>query len=575
MLTLLFTSDSTIIDTVQIYEIPEIVQYQDGMSVTGMIIPRYYERSIGDVLANLPITALSYGFAGLNGVASKGAKPYYTRILLNGRQQRDDFIGYFNIDELALHSFRQVAYGQNIVGSGLSSMNFESKVNRYDKPYSYARFAFGSFQRNEYGIDLTRAITNELGLYASGEYDRRNGFRDHTDTERLSVYAHLYYNHFFPARLDLFYSDRDYGFPGTTLEPIEGRQEDEFLDISATVAPGHSVMNFFYNVRNTEYADSENANFLGYHTKQLGVNLAHHYELIGVAVDYGVASCFLRVNGTVTSYTDVPLELWARLSKTLHPVALQFAGYFSKAGDHENFYCPKLELDYDVYGFTHLYLLLSRDARAPSDLETNADYDTLNPYFQIDGKEDLASEYCWIQEVGLRRDQFSLGYYRFNYDDFITVIEGPANQYEYTNIDAWVITGCDAHLDVPLRFCDTDSSRTIVIVVGASGNIIFEGDSVPFTPSYRIGGHLSFTKDTRRFGFGAAIRGEVYGRNIDLQGQESPGFAVISAAGLVKFMGLSVVARINNVLDEAYAYVPYYPMPGRNYDVSVKWEFWD
>jgi outer membrane receptor protein involved in Fe transport len=254
---------------------------------------------------------------------------------------------------------------------------------------------------------------------------------------------------------------------------------------------------------------------------------------------------------------------------------LQFAGYFSKAGDHENFYCPKLELDYDVYGFTHLYLLLSRDARAPSDLETNADYDTLNPYFQIDGKEDLASEYCWIQEVGLRRDQFSLGYYRFNYDDFITVIEGPANQYEYTNIDAWVITGCDAHLDVPLRFCDTDSSRTIVIVVGASGNIIFEGDSVPFTPSYRIGGHLSFTRDTRRFGFGAAIRGEVYGRNIDLQGQESPGFAVISAAGLVKFMGLSVVARINNVLDEAYAYVPYYPMPGRNYDVSVKWEFWD
>jgi outer membrane cobalamin receptor len=44
---------------------------------------------------------------------------------------------------------------------------------------------------------------------------------------------------------------------------------------------------------------------------------------------------------------------------------------------------------------------------------------------------------------------------------------------------------------------------------------------------------------------------------------------------MVKFMGLSIVGRVNNILDEEYAFIPGYPMPPRNYDVSIKWEFWD
>ena len=48
-----------------------------------------------------------------------------------------------------------------------------------------------------------------------------------------------------------------------------------------------------------------------------------------------------------------------------------------------------------------------------------------------------------------------------------------------------------------------------------------------------------------------------------------------SATGLIKFMNLSCTLRLNNVFDEDYAYVPLYPMPPRNFNVSIKWEFWD
>ena len=575
MLILLFASDSTSVDTAQTYEIPEIVQFENGLFTVREIIPQYYEHTVGDVLLNLPITAFSYGFTGVNGVSFRGAKPSYTRIYLNGRQQRDDFTGYFNLVQLPFSSVEKVTNGQSIVGSESSSLDFQSKVNRYDRPYSFARFTFGSFQSNGYGIDLTRAITNDLGLYMGGEYHTTDGFRDHADAERLSVYAHMYYNRFFPARLDLFYSEHDYGFPGSINQPIEGRQRHGFLDISSTVAFRNSVMNFFYDAKRIEYADSQNVISIDNRTKQFGADLAYHHDLLGFGVNYGMASYFLAVDGTVTSYNDIPLDLWVRLSREFQLLSFGVAGYFGKADDHEDFYCPKLEVGYALYESNRLCLSFGRDARAPSDLEINAVFDTLNPYFLAEGNSSLVSEYCWIQEISVRGDQYGAGYYRFDYDDFLTISARSGNYYEFVNIDSWVISGCEAYFDLPLLFHDTDSNRTVTLVVGGSGNIIFEGDSVPYVPTYHGSGHLSVTRETDRFSFGIAVRGELCGTRHDISGENISGFAVMSVAGLVKFMGLSCVVRVNNVFDEEYAYIPYYPMAPINYDVSIKWEFWD
>jgi outer membrane receptor protein involved in Fe transport len=488
---------------------------------------------------------------------------------------QDDLTGYFNLTQLSQNSFESVAHGQSVIGSESGSLNFESKVNRYDKPYSYARFMFGSFQSNTYGIDFTRAVTNDLGLYVSGQYYKTAGFREHTDAQRSSVYTNVYYNRFFPARLDMFYSNYDYGFPGSSLEAVEGRQKDRFLDVSTTLSFRHSVMNFFYNARSAVYADSQNARFVEHYLKQYGAALGRHHDLLGIELDYGVTSYFLDIDGTLTSYSDVPLYLWARLSKAVQKFSFQAAGYFATADDHENFYCPKVAAGYDFHGSTQLYVSLARDARAPSDLELNAMFDTLNPYFTVAGNRDLVSEYCWIQEFGVRSDHYAVSYYRRDYENFISINAGSLDYYEYVNTDSWLIAGCEAFFDFPVRFYNTDSSRTFSLIFGGSGNILFDGDSVPFTPDYVLGGHLSFTRDTERFGFGAALVGEMYGKRFDLSGQEMPGFGVISAAGFVRFMDLSVVARINNIFDEYYEYVAHYPMPPRSYDFSVKWEFWD
>ncbi len=575
MLIFLLTNDSTSVDTVQTYEIPEIVSYTDGISIVREVMPRYYEQSIADMLENLPGTMISYGFMDMNGIRFRGAHPYYTRIYLNGRQQRDDLMGYLNLAQLSLNSIEKATYGPGMAGNTVSSLNLESKVNRYDRPYSYANFRFGSFGTNIYGMELTRAITNDLGLTMTGEFHKTDGYRDNTDADRLSIYANIYYNHFFPARLDLFYSEHNYGFPGTVDQSLGGRQKDKFFDISTTASQQQSFVNFFYSARNIEYVDSLNFETIEDRLKQTGAEVSYHRDIFGAGVDYGLAGYFVIADGTLRYFMDFPLDIWARVSKTFDRLSFQATGYFGKAGDHRIFLLPKFETGYNFYKSMQFYLSLWGDARAPSDIELEAMFDTLNPYFRVAGNSDLVPEYCWGQEVGVRGDRYAVSFYRFDYDNFITVSVDSADYYQYANIDTWLITGCDASFDFPLRFYGNDSNRIVSLVLGGSGNLIFDGDSVPFTPQYQLGGRLSLTRELGRFGFGVATSAVVYGRRIDLSGQEFSGFIVCSVAGLVKFLGLAVVARVNNLFNEDYAYIPQYPMPLRNYDVSVKWEFWD
>ena len=159
MLILLTETDSTGVDTLKTYAVPEIVSFHDGMHIIGETVPDYHEQSITDMLIDFPVTQYSYG-EWIGAATTKGRKPSYTHIYVNGRRQPTDATGYFNLAQLPLHFFERLSYGNSVTGAGLSCYNFESKLNRYNKPYSYARFTFGSFRSNIYEMDLTRAIAD-------------------------------------------------------------------------------------------------------------------------------------------------------------------------------------------------------------------------------------------------------------------------------------------------------------------------------------------------------------------------------------------------------------------------------
>jgi outer membrane cobalamin receptor len=569
-------SDSTSVDTLKTYEIPVIVDFQDGLNTKSETAPEFYDRSITDVLRGFPVVYFSSGPDQMNFITNKGRKPSYTGIYVNGHALPDMLTGHFNLTLLPLHFFEKVEGGRTVSGAELSSVNLISRLNRYEEPYSYVDFMIGSYGSSRYVLDLTRALTNDLGFYLSGSYYTSDGYRDNGDAERSSIYSNIYYNHFFPVRFDLFYVGSDYGVPGSTVTPVNGRQEDSWLDVSGTVGIGRTAVTLFYDYENIYYDDTVHGKSLAIRSDHFGALIARFDTVLDVTLDYGLSGFLSAFDGGASFPTSLNrFDLWTRIQQDLGLFFWQAGGYFESASDHDYFFCPHIEAGIDLWQFASLNAALSRDARAPSLFENWAPFDTLNPYLRIAGNPTLVPEYCWVKEIGLRGSNFLLNFYRLDYINYITVNTDSTDYYIYESLANFQTSGLEGFLNYPVRLYNADSSVMTKFTIGLNGNAFFDGDSIPYVPEYNAGAILSVERATERLSLGLAVSGELWGTRHDVLGEEFDGFSVLSVAGMIKFITLSFIARIDNVLDTAYERIPYYPMPMRNLDVAIKWEFWD
>jgi len=576
MIIFLVNGDSAVSDTVKTYEIPEIVYSCHDMSVAGEITAGFYDRSVSDMLLGLPFVPISCGFGQVGTMVNKGRKPNYTRIYLNGHPLHDHPLGYVNLGLLPPNFSEKLSFGQISAGSELSCVNLVSGTNRYERPYSRVHFMFGSFGSNIYGFDLTRGVTDDLGFYLSGSYYKTGGHRQNADTQVMSLYSHIYLDYSLPMRLDLFYANDDYGFPGSTTLPLGGRQKDHLLDVSGTVGLGRGVLTLAYDRRTLDYSDTLYEKSLHIAVDHFGLLFERHDTLLGTAVDYGASGFVTLLDGGSYPPTGLhKLDAWSRLTKSVGRGFLRASGNVEPANYHETFWRPKIELGMYLSGSAYVSAALSRDARAPSDFERWAPFDSLNPYFAVAGNELLSPEYCWVEEIGLRGRVLFLNLYRLRFDDYITVYRVSDDYYRYRNLERWETSGLEGYVQLPLRLYNPDSSTMTEFAVSLGGNVLMSGDSMPYVPHNYVGAAISARRETTRFSFGIALHGEFSSNRRDLSGAEYSGYGVYSAAGFVKFMSLSCALRLNNAFDEDYACVPYYPMPPRNFDVSIKWEFWD
>ncbi len=574
---LLTNGDSVATDSMKHYEIPEVIEPFGETNPVGNMTAGYSEHTTLDILKNLPVVPLSYGYGIWSTVMNKGRAPSYTRVSVNGHLINTYPFGYVSLGLLPLHAFDRVLFGQHAGGAEFSSINFVSKINRYDRPYSFVHFTFGSFESNTYGFDLTRGITDKLGFYLSGAHYETGGHRENSDVRTLSAYSNIYMNYWLPVRLDVFYVNSDYGFPGSIQLPVEGRQKEEFLDISGTTKWGNEIFTLFYERRIVDYRDTVYDKTWGVQVDHVGARSEGSDTLLDFVLDYG-ASAFVTMIAGELFLPEISngFDVWARLERSFGRGFARAAGKFGRSSYHDNniFMLPRIELGMKVLGAA-VYAALSRDTRGPTDMEQWAPYDTLNPYLLIAGNSLLEPEYCWCGEIGLRSDAFMLNAYRVTFSNNITVFQEFPGFYQYGNLDTWEMQGIEAYANFPLRAYSSDSSKMTEFALGLAGNVTVSQDSLRRFPRYFTGAFLALRRETPRFGFGVRLRAEYSSETYDIFGAEYAGYTVFSVAGLVKFMALSCVLRLNNVFDEDYAYVSFYPMAPRNFDVSVKWEFLD
>jgi outer membrane cobalamin receptor len=123
---------------------------------------------------------------------------------------------------------------------------------------------------------------------------------------------------------------------------------------------------------------------------------------------------------------------------------------------------------------------------------------------------------------------------------------------------------------------DTSNQSSAAISTGLSGNYLFSGDSLPFIPRSNARAFITLERETPRFGVGLTLRGEYVGERQDRTGQvHGDNVALLSFIGTLRFVTLSFIFRIDNVLDDTYAYINGYENAPRNGRFSIKWEFWD
>ena len=573
----LANGDSVVTDSMIHYAIPEIVEPLGESNQVGGIEAAYNEQTTLDILKNLPFVPLSYGYGIWSTVMSEGRGPSYTRVSVNGHPINMYPFGYVNLGLLPLHAIDRVLFGQHAGGAAFSNIDFVSKINRYERPYSLAHFMFGSFESNTYGFDLTRGITDKLGLFLSGTHYETDGHRENSDARTLSAYSNVYINYLLPIRLDVFYVNSDFGFPGSIQLPVAGRQKEEFLDISGTARLREEILTLFYERHTMDYRDTVYDKTWGVQVDHIGARSEGSDTLLDFQLDYGASACVTMMAGeSFLPEISNGFDVWARLERSFGRVFARAAGKFERSSYHDNdiFLLPRIELGMKVLGAA-VYTALSRNTRGPTDMEKWAPYDTLNPYLMIAGNSLLKPENCWCGEIGLRSDGLILNAYRLMFSDYITVFSDGTGYYTYGNLETWEMNGLEGYLNLPMRTYNADSTTMTEFAVGLTGNALLSQDSVPYFPNLNGGALASFKRETPRFGFGIALRVEYSSERVDYRNVEYPGYTVLSSAGFVRFISLSCAVRVNNLFNEEYAYLPFYPMAPRNFDVSVKWEFWD
>jgi len=577
------TVDSLTADSLLVYEVPEIIHFYPCDTATPYTIACMtktnvftgYDQSLTDYFFITPLTLHIYGIGQLSMIAQRGQNPEHTALFLNGHRLSNPLFGYFNTVVLPVQFFESMSIGGDAMTSSSQSINFTSKINRYDKPFSYVNYTFGNFGNSMYNIDFTRPITNDIGFYLSALYQKFDGYSEHDDFQMTSFYTNWYYNQILPTRFDIVYFSNDYGLPNSPVDTLYGRGKETFVDASFVAGLNNHRVAVYYSMNENDYSEPFAHTSL---IKNYGVHTRSNHVVHDFIVRYGCMAQRSTIKSDLLGPHNINgCALWLQVEKSFKRFFLTVANRGEWISNHDILYLPQIIFGLDIYDSTYVTGAVSRHFRTPSIVETYESNSIPYPYYPIQGNNDLLPEYYWIQELGIRKkNSFVINFYKYDFTNRIVTQLDDEGFYIPQNIESWQTIGVEGYLEVPFYVRrHGDGNSLTEISAGCSGNYLFKGDSLYLVPKDVSSLYLTLRRLTERFSFSALIKERFIGIRHDVSGQTLNSFSLFSIAGTIKFITLSCTLTLDNILDESYDYIPNYSMPPRSFALSIKWEFWD
>lgn len=505
----------------------------------------------------------------------RGQSAKLTKIFLNNHVLSNQLFGDFTLNGLNVHVTERISLMNDRMYA--TEIDIATKINRYDRPFSFIQFTTGSFGSSRYSADLSRPLTSNLGFYLSGLYWNTTGHRPNAHYELSSFYTNVYWNKFLPARFDIVYLSGTSGFPGSDQDTLSGTVANEFIDASFCTGNEHHKLTVYFNTSNQEYSNLSIALPFENTVKNYGFAFANQHINKRFVVSYRLAGALSKIQSSpYGSHTANSLSLWIEINKKLNRFIFSGSNLLEFSNTEDFFTMPKLNLGIDVFDSIFIWGSVSKHYRQPSIAETRAPDSIFAPYYTLIGNEDLKTEYYWAQEISIRKRTSSITMYRYDYDDRITVYADSNSHYSPRNVDSCQTVGIESSLmqRIYLRQ-NVDKETATQVIVGYWGNYIFQGDTLPLTPKSHSTIYAAFETRSHKFTFGVTLSEQFIGYRQDFLGNKIENSRIFSALGYVRLFDLHLAFGCNNILDEDYFSVPTYNMPSRNYNFSVKWNFWD
>jgi hypothetical protein len=582
MFIMLMDIDSSKVDSLKTYEIPAIINFRFDSSsiyrtidIKEEIVPDYFDLHIPDALFETPLLVNESGAVQPFMIFYKDQIITFPYIFLNNHTLYNHLSGRFDLDRLNVQIIEKIVLsGDQMHTPGL---NITTKINRYDRPFSFVQYTTGQYGSNLYSADLSRPLSDDLGFYLNGTHWTGNGHRPNTDYAINSFYSNFYWQRMIPLRLDFVYFSKTAGFPGSDQDTLEGSLKKDFVDASLCTGNEHHKLAFNYNVSSDEYSNINSQPSFYNNVKNIGIDMINHHDFQGFECEYRLAGALSLINSDAYgSYNENSVTLWARSTKRANKFILSGSGLFNLRNTEDLYIMPKFITGIEILDSVFVYGSLAKYYRPPSICETHTADSIVAAYYPLVGNADLRTEYYWSQELSIKRKDASMTIYKRDYDDRIILHAHNTSQYILQNVESWQTIGIESSLAARLYLNkNPDKETTTMMAVSYHGNYIFKGDTIPLLPKGYSSVDLTFERETRNFTLGASFCEQFIDQRKDILSNNIEAARVFSAVGYIRLLDLYISFRCNNVFNEEYFYMPYYTMPLRNYSLSIKWNFWD
>ncbi|HEX7319960.1 MAG TPA: TonB-dependent receptor [bacterium] len=546
------TADTTKKDTIWIYEIPDIVALKgknaldNTVAEVPVLLSPVYQYTTPEVFLSSPFFLLKKNNSVL--LASHSCDPLQTGYYLNSHPLNDRFSGFVDLNAVPVSCPDSIAAFKN-TGGNLLDIDLKSKVNRYERPFSVINFTTLG-DNTIYNIDFTRALTNDMGLFFSGLYS--NIFKSQDNLyHKLNAYCgNLYCNRYLPLRFDFLYSSSAYGT----------EEENSLFDVSFTADILHNKLCVYYSRFGISWADSAGDS---------PINDSKNFGLVTETVKKtGLCDLYLGLDGVLSAVTtDHEGTFNGRSGKVFTGIGkiwqrLVFgADNSTSCGDDGAIrFSPRLTAGYDLFDSTFVTACVSRGFRLPTIAETDAPIDTAlyvpNP--------ELKAATWWNKEIGLKKGNYSVALYNTDLNDYIVYVQDIDWGYlQPHNRGGWSLSGIEGTVGFSLgKFLDYK----------LAGNYLFSGEPAYYLPSRYLSSSLTLKHENERSMQAIVLQGQYIGERADLSNTVYPEVGVVSIVGMIRFITLTAVLKVENILDQD---VPFTPVPRLNTSLSLRWEFWD